>query len=205
MTPVYEVRTKHTKKVLEDFIAFTYKIKYPRVTMNLIVMAACLAVFAFLAKGKVFMYILLAVSAALFIFALARKRIGVSKLAKADKNYQNQSEIHLMFGESGFQIENQDMGQNDRVRYGEISYQYVDDNYYYLSINNDDLQMLPKADFTMGDPVAFYDFITDKTGKPMLPTYLPWKVRIHMMMQYRDARAEAVKQRQEEQKKSKKK
>lgn len=204
MTPVYEVKTKHTKKILEDFIKFTYRIKYPRVTTNLLILSACFAAFAYFTRGSVGMYIFIVLAVLLAGFTLSRHRISFKKLAKVDINYQNQSEIHVIFGESEFHIENADLSQNARIKYPEISYVYVDDNNYYISINNEDLQLLPKADFVLGDPVQFYDFLSNKTGQPIRPLYIPWKVRIRMMMEYRDIRAEEAKKRQEEKKKKKK-
>ena len=203
MTPVYEVKTTHTQKVLEDFIKFTYRIKYPRVTTHLLILSACFAAFAYFTRGGVGMYIFIVLAVLLAGFTLNRHRISFRKLAKVDKNYQNQSEIHLVFGESEFHIENIDLDQNERITYAEISFVYVDDNNYYISINNEDLQLLPKSDFVLGDPTQFYDFLSDKTGQPIRPLYIPWKVRIQMMMEYRDVRAEQVKKRQEEKKKNK--
>ena len=204
MTPVYEVKTKHTQKVLEDFITFTYKIKYPRVTMNLVILSMCFLAFAYVVRGGTGMYVFAVLAAVVFLFAMLRKKIGVSKLKKVDVNYQKQSEIHLIFGESEFIVENPDMDQNDHVKYGEISYIYGDDVYYYISINNEDLQMLPKTDFTLGDQAAFYDFIMDKTKKPVRPVHIPWKMRFKLMMEYRDIRAEEMKKRQQEKTKKKK-
>lgn len=205
MTPVFEVKTTHTKKVLEDFIKFTYKIKYPRVTKNLLILAACFAAFAYFTRGSVGMYIFIVLAVLFAGFALNRHRISFNKLAKVDKNYQNQSEIHLVFGESEFHIENVDLGQNERVKYAEISFVYIDDDNYYININNEDLQILPKSDFVLGDAIQFYDFLSDKTGQSIRPLHIPWKIRIRMMMEYRDVRAEEIKKRQEEKKKNKKK
>lgn len=205
MTPVYEVNTKHTRKVLEDFINFTYKVKYPRVTQNLVIMSICFAGFAYLVRGSAGMYVFAILALALFSFAMLRKKISFAKLAQADPNYQKQSEIHLIFGESEFRIENKEVQQEQRFRYPEVSFIYADDFYYYLSINNEDLQVIPKSDFVLGNYKEFYDFISEKTDKPILPTSIPWKVRIQMMKEYRDVQAEARNKRQEEQKQAKKK
>lgn len=203
MTSVYEIKTKHTKKVLEDFINFTYKIKYPRVTFNIVVMGSCFLVFAYLLRGGVVMYVSIAIGLAFLVFALLRKKIGVAKLAKVDKNYQTQSEIRIVFGESEFYIENPDAEQKQRIKYGEISYIYGDDSYYYISINNEDLQLLAKTDYTLGDPAEFYNFISNKTNLPIRPITIPWKMRIQLMKEYRDLKADAYEKEQTEKKKNK--
>lgn len=205
MTPIYEVETVHTRKVLEDFIKFTYKIKYPRVTIHLLVLSAGFFAIAVMAGGGIGTYICILLGAPLAVIALFRKKIGLSKLMKADENYQKQSQIKFIFGESEFRVENEDVGQKERIKYAEITYMYADDNYYYLGINGQEIQLIPKADFSKGDPTEFYDFISNKTGKPVRPMYIPWKVRFRMMMEYRDARAEARAEEAEKKKREKKK
>lgn len=204
MTPVYEVKTIHTRKVLEDFIKFTYKVKYPRVTIHLLVLAAGFFAIAFMAGGGIGTYICILLGAPLAVIALFRKRIGLSKLMKVDENYQKQSEIKFVFGESEVHVENEDVGQKERIKYAEITYMYADDTYYYLGINGQEIQLIPKANFSIGNPTEFYDFIANKTGKPIRPMHIPWKVRFRMMMEYRDARAEEMEKRKQEKKKNKK-
>lgn len=205
MTTVYEVKTMHTRKVLEDFLKFTYKIKHPRVTVNLLILAAGFFIIGYMAGGGIGTYICIALGTPLAVIAVFRKKIGMNKLMKADKNYQNQSEIKFTFGEKEFRVENADIGQDSRIKYAEITYMYADDTNYYLGINNQEIQLLPKADFSMGDSSDFYDFISNKTGKPILPMHIPWKVRWQMMMEYRDARADEMEKRKKEKKKEKKK
>lgn len=205
MTPVYEVRTRHTKKVLEDFIGFTFKMRNPRMTAMIAVFGVCLYTLAYIARDKKGIWITcLILGTLIIIFAFTRKKIAVSKLAKNDPNYQNQTDIHFVFGEKEFTVEDAMTDGAEHLKYGEIAYIYADDQYYYISINNEVLHMIPKSDFQLGSAEAFYQFISNKTKKDIRPTSIPWKMRIRMMMEYRDARAEAV-ERQQQEKKNKKK
>ncbi len=209
MTPVYEVRTKHTKKVLEDFITFTFKMKNPTMTAMIAIFGICFYTLAYIGRDRLFLVIpCIILGTVIVVFAFTRKKIAFSKLSKNDPNYQNQSEICFVFGEREMTIENGTGDGIQHVKYGEIPFIYGDNNYFYISINNEMVHLIPKTDFTIGTPEGFYDFISNKTKQDVRPVHIPWKVRIRLMLEYRDARAEAVKREQEEkqrQKKNKKK
>ena len=60
---------------------------------------------------------------------------------------------------------------------------YTDNKYYYINVNNEDMHMIPKEDFTLGSPEGFYDFIMDKTGKQLKPLKLTWKMKTNILKQ----------------------
>lgn len=205
MTPVYEVKTKHTRKMLEDFVGFTFRVKHPATTFSLAVLALCFYTLAYVGGdtfGVAGIVVMAIIGTIILVFDFNRKKIAASKLAKCDPSYQNQTLIHFVFGEREFTIED-DQGLQ-HWKYGEIPYMYADDKYFFVSINNEMMHLIPKGDFTRGTAEQFYDFISDKTGKVIQPTYIPWKTRIRMMMEYRDARAEAWEEQEAEKKANKK-
>lgn len=168
MTPVYEIRTKHTKQMLMDFIKFTNGVRYPRVPINIAILAICFFTLAFVTRHSVGLYICSAFGLLLIIFLLTRKNIAFNKLSKVDANYINQSDIHMVFGHSGFNITNEEDNSVQNYKYGEVTNHYFDNNYYYIQANNEDLHMIPKADFIQGDAEEFKEFMIEKTdGKPM--------------------------------------
>lgn len=182
MTPVYEVRTKHTKKVLNDFIAFREAITHSHVTFRLIMLGICSVTLSYLGRDiKGIMYTCGVLAVVFLVFAAVRRPIGVSRLASADKNYQNQSEIHFIFGESEFRVENEDAEGIQRFKYGEVEYMYTDDTYFFINANNEDLQMIPKADFSLGTADGFYDFMMHKTGRDFLPVKLSWRMKLGIL------------------------
>lgn len=184
MTPVYEVRTKHTKEVLKDFIDFREDVAHSRVTFQLIMMGICSWTLAFVGREMNWaLYGGIIVGIIFFAFAAVRKKIAVSRLAAADTNYQNQSEIHFIFGESEFRVENQDAGDEQRFKYGEVEYMYADNKYYFINANNEDMHMIPKGDFTLGSAEAFYDFMMHKTKKDFLPVKLSWSMKKGILRQ----------------------
>lgn len=203
MTPVYEVKTVHTKKVLKDFVTFTYLMKNPAMTAMIIVFAACFYTLAYIGRDRPALYIpCIILGTIVFLFALLRKYIAVGKLAKADPNFQNQTVIHLTFGEKEFTVEDAGQSGVQHLKYAEIAFIYADNEYYYISVNNEMIHMIPKGDFITGTSEEFYQFISNKTGKEIRPTKIPWKTRIQLMLEYRDAKAEArIKEQQEKRKK----
>lgn len=183
MTPVYEVRTKHTDQVLKDFITFREAARNIHITFRLVVLSICSLTLAALGKGTVLTYIFAVIAVIILAFTAVRKRIAFSKLAKADVNYEKKSEIHFIFGESEFRVDNPDAGDEQRIKYGEVEFMYADDNYFYINVNNDDLHMIPKGDFTLGDAEGFYDFFMHKTGKIFQPLKLSWKMKADIFKQ----------------------
>ena len=58
-----------------------------------------------------------------------------------------------------------------------------DDNYFYINVNNEDLHMIPKGDFTMGTPGEFREFMERKTEKLFQPVKLSWKAKFFILKQ----------------------
>lgn len=184
MTAVYEVRTKHTKQVLKDFIIFREAIRNIHINFRLIVLGICGITLAYIGKDiSKFSYVCLGFAALMFLFALVRRSWGVLKLGAADKLYQRQDELQLVFGEKEFHVNNLGTNEELHIRYGEVEYMYADDTYYYISVNNEDLYMLPKADFVMGTAESFYNFMMGKTKKEFRPVKISWKMKLDILGQ----------------------
>lgn len=168
---------KHSKKVLQQFIQFTYRINSPKAAFRMCVFASCFFLLAYAFRGGQAMYILCAIGLGIIAFAFFRKYIAFFKLAGNDPNYQSQADIYLTFGENEFTI-NQPEQKEQHVKYKELSHIYEEEETYYLNINNEELHVLPKEDFTVGDAADFGKFIETKTGKKFLQTSFTIKERI---------------------------
>lgn len=192
MTTVYEVRTRHSKKVLQDFIAFSVKVNNPTVSFRLAVFGICFFTLAFILRdySRTAVIVLCLLGVALLGFAIFRKTISFWKLAKVDLDYQQQSEIRFVFGHAEFIVYDAGHPEGVHIKYGEVSQLYGDDKNFYIGILNETLHVLPKSDLVSGSVEKFYDFLQDKTEKPVRPTVIPWKTRLQMMIQYRDEQAE---------------
>ena len=73
MTPVYEVRTKHTEQVLKDFISFKEAERNAHITFRIVMLGICDVTLAYLGKGSALTYIFGILAVLTFAFALARK------------------------------------------------------------------------------------------------------------------------------------
>lgn len=204
MTPIYEVKTKHTEEVLKDFVKFSHRMKSARAPVKMTMLAMCFFMLAYAFQGMIQTYIFAALGVLVVILMLSTRRIAFGKLAKNDKNYQNQSEIDFVFGHSAFMVKNPEEELRDNIKYGEVTVMYKDDKYYYLNVNNQELFMLPRTDFVLGEADTFEEFLTEKTGKQVNVTKVPWKVRV-AMAKAQIAEQDEIKQKAwEERKKAKK-
>lgn len=178
MTAEYRVVTKHTKKVLEDFVKFTYRVNHPKTTFRLGLLAGCFVLLAmFLGDGSTGMWVCVAIAAVILLFAFFRHKIGLVKLMKQDDNYKKQSEIEFAFYQRGFAVSNPKEAEPIQYKYGEIAAGYKDDKNYYINVE-EELFLLPYRDFELGSAKTFGEFICAKTGKDMVLIKLTWKEKI---------------------------
>ena len=184
MNIVYKAVTKHTKQMLRDFVRFTYRMQHPKSTFRLCVFGAGFWTLTPFLRGDMPARILLAVFGGfIVVFALTRHLIAANRLAEHDEYYQKQTEIIFLFGEKEFSIQT---GTDEvPMKYTEISQVYKDKRNYYLWLNNEDIQVLPRADFATGDEETYETFISQKIKKEVLPLYLPLRERLILMNEAR--------------------
>ncbi|MGL6197614.1 MAG: YcxB family protein [Lachnospiraceae bacterium] len=192
MTILYKVVTGHTREVLEDFVNFTYRVKYPKGRFRLCVLGAGLLILSLYAtKIPAFMYIFAVLGVTILGFALVRPFLAVRRLSRNDELYLKQSGIEFVFGQSGLEVYNELEKKKSIVKYGEITAVYKDKRNYLLSINNEQLHFVPYRDFCIGDAVHFQKFIEDKTNKTVIDLCMPLIERMRKLNADRK-RAEAL-------------
>lgn len=193
MTPIYEVDTRHDERVLKAFIGFNTEMKASHAVFRLILLGICLFTMAYIAREYRVLSIVFAALGVLFVAsAFGRKSLGVMKLKKVDPLYKNQTQIHMVFGHSGFVISTD---ETRNYKYGEIQGLYGDDNFFFMHTDDDELMVIPKADFTSGSAADFYHFIMDKTGKDILPVNQSFKEKYQQEL----VRAKSVQKERKEQ------
>ena len=182
MTILYKIVTRHTREVLEDFVNFTYRVKYPKGRFRLCVLGAGLLILSMYAtKIPAFMYIFAVLGVVILGFAFARPFLAVKRLSRNDELYLKQSGIEFVFGQSGFEVYNELEEKKSTVKYGEITAVYKDKRNYLLSINNEQLHFMPYRDFSIGDAVQFNKFIEDKTNKKVINLNMPLRERMRKL------------------------
>lgn len=197
MNIVYKVMTKHTRQMLRDFVRFTYRMNHPKATFRFCVLGVGFWVLAPFFKGSMQTRILVsAFGALIIIFAFTRHLIAAAKLEKNDEYYQKQTEITFLFGHAELLVQIGDDKQEIQemheiheihIKYGEISHAYKDKRNYYLWINNEDVQILPRASFGENEE-AYEAFMSQKMGKEIVSLSLPLGKRLTRM---NEARKEA--------------
>ncbi|MDR1017676.1 MAG: YcxB family protein [Lachnospiraceae bacterium] len=181
MTVNYEVKTKHTKEVLYDFVKFSNTVRYPKTTAKLLLMAVCMLlcfILSFNVKHPI-KYVFLGIFIFLTAFAFLRHYIGFFKIMAVDENFKNDTPIDYQFGEKKFNITRGGVDDyKDGDVYGAISFMYFDKKNYYISIDNEEIHILPFRNFTIGNPSEFREFIEHRVGKEMYPVTVPFKQRV---------------------------
>ena len=179
MTPVYTIKTKHTKEVLEAFIKFTYKVKSGNMTFRLCLFGSGFLMIAYMVRDSIIPLISFGLLGVLVLFfAFMRKNIAFQKLSQNDPNYQSGSEITFSFGQGNFTVEGVAAQEKQHVQYGQVSCIYQDEDYFYLGVDNEDLHVLPKRDFTEGDPERFGEFVAGKSDHKVVPVKVPLKEKM---------------------------
>lgn len=179
MTPVYTIQTKHTKEVLEAFIKFTYRVKSGNMTFRLCLFGSGFLMIAYMVRDTLIPMIGFGLLGLLVLFfAFMRKNIAFQKLSQNDPNYQSGSEIIFTFGHGNFTVEGVEKQDKQQIQYGQVSSIYQDEDYFYLGVNNEDMHVLPKRDFTEGSPERFGEFVAGKSNHKVIPVKVPFKERI---------------------------
>lgn len=174
----FEVETKHTKKMLRDFLKFKDSMQGRNPGMRFFVLAVGNAILTWIARGQFVMYIFGALSVLFLFFFIFRSWKLVDRLGKADLDYQNQTQIRLAFLEKGFEIIRGT--QVDFVPYKKVTDLYEDMEHIYINYFEDDLQMFYKDELVVGDLEEFRQFLVKKVHKILQPVRLSWKEKLNI-------------------------
>lgn len=165
MTVLYEVKTGHSKEVLKAFVKFDSENRSDK--MKIMMRYAVLAML-FLVLPRAFEMPLIckvicwAVGLAVVAMAVAKDYLNYVTLLQKDKFYLNGTEIHMSFGVSAFEVQDD---EKNTYKYHLIKKMYADQEMYYLHMEEGDLFIVPKKDFVQGDPEEFREFLERSTEK----------------------------------------
>ena len=151
----YVVETKRDTKLMLTFIEFKNRVEHPAATVYMIAMGVMLIGLMYKQAdsiamvGKVIGYIF---GMVLVLMGLFRKYISV---------YLMKSNPQV----NGIRADKQQEGTEEYLaNYKEVYCVWEDEADFYLGMNNDDLIVLQKANFTTGEASLFKDFILEKSG-----------------------------------------
>ena len=160
----YVVYTKRDTELMKTFIRFDNWVRHPRMGVNMGLVGVLLLLVPVILKdtGTTGKIIAVCVGALLLSIALFRVHISVNMM-KGNPEVKENEEITYLFGNSGIWAQRID-GIEDMGYYKTVYHLWEDEDNYYVGLDNDDLLILPKANFKEGDSESFRDFLLDKSG-----------------------------------------
>lgn len=183
----YVVYTKRDTELMKTFIRFDNRVRHPRMGVNTGLVGILLLLMPVIVKdmglaGKI---IAVCVGTLLLSIALFRVHISVSMMRNNPEVKENE-EITYLFGNSGIRAQKID-GIEDMGYYKTVYHLWEDERNYYVGLDNDDLLILPKANFEEGDTKEFREFLLEKSGAKY--TWKPaklgniWKNKVYQIRQ----------------------
>lgn len=160
----YVVPVKRDEKLLKTFVKFSNQTRHPRTTVYLVTVGTMLIALPIANKeialaGVIICYVM---GALMVLMGMFRHHIGVYML-KSNPQTKLDEELTYIFGNTDVKTERN--GELEKLgSYASIYRLWEDEKFFYIGINEDDLLVLPKANFEVGDVSAFRDYILEKSG-----------------------------------------
>ena len=160
----YVVPVKRDEELLKTFVKFSNQTRHPRTTVYLVTVGAMLIALPIANKeialaGVIICYVM---GALMVLMGVFRHHIGVYML-KSNPQTKLDEELTYIFGNTDVKTERN--GELEKLgSYASIYRLWEDEKFFYIGINEDDLVVLPKTNFEVGDVSTFREFILEKSG-----------------------------------------
>lgn len=160
----YIVPVTRDEKLLKTFVKFSNQTRHPRTTVYLVTVGSMLIALPIANKeialvGVIICYVM---GALMVLMGVFRHHIGVYML-KSNPQTKLDEKLTYIFGNTDVKTERN--GEPQKLgSYSKIYRLWEDEKFFYIGINEDDLVVLPKANFEVGDVSTFREFILEKSG-----------------------------------------
>ena len=160
----YVVPVKRDEKLLKTFVKFSNQTRHPRTTVYLVTVGTMLIALPIANKeialaGVIICYVM---GALMVLMGVFRHHIGVYML-KSNPQTKLDEELTYIFGNTDVKTERN--GELEKLgSYASIYRLWEDEKFFYIGINEDDLVVLPKTNFEVGDVSTFREYILEKSG-----------------------------------------
>lgn len=161
---LYKVSTKRDKKMVKDFILFTYRVSHPKVTRNFIIVGLVSLALTYGLRVSAIKYFLWIQAAFCILMGLFRHWIPISRMMKSDPDIVAGNVLSYEFDSKEIRAYRNDELYLKIDNYKKVHNLYHDEEYYFLGANEEDLLILPKSCFERGDFEEFKSFIEKKAG-----------------------------------------
>ena len=160
----YIVPVTRDEKLLKTFVKFSNQTRHPRTTVYMVTVGTMLIALPIANEGialvgEIICYVM---GALMVLMGVFRHHIGVYML-KSNPQTKLDEELTYIFGNTDVKTERN--GELEKLgSYASIYRLWEDEKFFYIGINEDDLAVLPKASFEVGDVGTFRYFILEKSG-----------------------------------------
>lgn len=164
-TICYEVRATRDRHMIEAYITFINRVRYPRVTTNFLVFGVLILFLPITGSGHhpVVYGSCYAIGIFLILMGLFRHHIPMKRMEKRDPDYLNKVVTTYRFTKQGLTVLRDDQPVLNPGGYDKITSLYYDESYFYLCMNQDDLFILPRNCFTVGSADSFREYILSRS------------------------------------------
>lgn len=160
----YVVPVKRDEKLLTTFVKFSNRVRHPRATIYMVTVGAMLIALPIANDGigRLGVIICYVMGTLMVLMGVFRHHIGVYML-KSNPQTKLDEELTYIFGNTDVKTEKN--GELEKLgSYASIYRLWEDEKFFYIGINEDDLVVLPKANFEVGDVSTFRDYVLEKSG-----------------------------------------
>ena len=162
----FEVVTKRDVAMMKAFITFVNRVKHPRVSFNFVLFGLLIIFMPFTANTKlIFAVMCYVIGGFMVLMGLFRHYIPLMAAKTKDTDYLEGVEYAYRFGKTDITVYRDGETYMLVGSYQNVTSFFSDEYYYYLGVKNEDLFVLPKNRFTVGDAADFEMFITEKSNE----------------------------------------
>jgi len=160
----YIVPVTRDEKLLKTFVKFSNQTRHPRTTVYMVTVGTMLIALPIANEGialagEIICYVM---GALMVLMGVFRHHIGVYML-KSNPQTKLDEELTYIFGNTDVKTERN--GELEKLgSYASIYRLWEDEKFFYIGINEDDLLVLPKTNFEVGDVSTFREYILEKSG-----------------------------------------
>lgn len=183
MEVIYEVKTKHTKEMIKQYVKFQNNVNAPTRKLQSVLIALCVFSLNFMLPAGKARIICTAIVVLILLRTLLDNWFMENFMKSEDANYKKQNEITYLFGKKEFKMENPNEEENITFSYNDITSLYKDEKYWYICMKGGELHMFLKNE-VLNDDNCFGMHLEKKSGLKMKNAKPTFKEK-YMIMQDR--------------------
>ena len=152
----FKIVTNRDKAMIKSFVVFLDNIKHRHVTIRLCIMGILMLSVVIFVPGNLIGILIFSILGILFLFlGIFRHSIATAKIYKTLINT-------YVFEDNGLSVYTNESLEKAGGSYKQIASFYENEKNFFILMNEDELYVLPKKDFVIGDVDEFRQYIETK-------------------------------------------